>query len=191
MQHLERVRPPPRKRPPDLYPQTSFRRLALITPDGASTRMVAAMAESFLSAERPLLEDVGAANRLTPFAGDVVENDAQYYRRRSKEECRAASEAAGPETRAAHQELADRYARLSRRARRHRHGPPSYPQSAARARIARMLRQRFCVFGGGRAQARAPHVLQSIRASSVEDGRVQSRSRPLSERAVRSLVTLK
>ena len=179
MQHLDRVRPAPRERPPDLYSQTSFRRLALITPDSASTRMVAAMAEPFLSAKRPLWEDVGAVNRLTPFAGSVVESDAQYYRRRSTEECRAASEAAGPETRAAHQELADRYARLSRRVMRQRRGPPSYPQSAARARIARMLRQRFCGFGGGRAVGPAPHALQSVRASSVEGG-----SRPVSLKPV-------
>jgi len=190
MQHLDIVRPAPRERPPDLYPQASFHRQALITPDGASTRMVAAMAESLLSTKRPLWEGVGAADRLTPFGGGVVENDAQYYRRRSKEECRAAREAAGPETRVAHQELADRYARLSRRMMRQRGGPPSYPQSAARARIARMLRQRFCAFGGGRALAHASHALLFAQAP-LRDGRVQSRSRPLSERAVRSLVTLK
>ena len=85
MQHLDIARPAPRERPPDLYSKTSYRRLAFITPDGASTRMVAAMAESFLSTKRPLWEDVGAADRLTPFTGGVVENDAQYYRRRSKE----------------------------------------------------------------------------------------------------------
>jgi hypothetical protein len=42
-----------------------------------------------------------------------------------------------------------------------------------------MLRQRFCVFGGGRALAPAPHALKSIRASSVE-----GRSRPVSLNSV-------
>ena len=187
MQHLDIARPAPRERPPDLYSKTSYRRLAFITPDGASTRRVAAMAES---TKRPLWEGVGAADRLTPFTGGVVENDAQYYRRRSKEEYRAAGEAAGPKTRAAHRELADRYARLSRRMMRQRGGPQSYPQSAARARIAHMLRQRFCAFGGGGALAHAPHALLFAQAP-LRDGRVQSRSRPLPERAVRSPVTLK
>ena len=149
MQHFVRLGPAPRERPPGLYAETNYRRPSLIMRDGASMRMVAAMAEPFLPSGRPLFGDVGAGGRLTPFAVEVVENDAQYYRRRSEEESEAASEAAVSAARAAHQELADRYARLSRRAKRRRGGAPSRHQSASRGRVADMLRQRFGGAAGG------------------------------------------
>lgn len=173
MQHLDRARPAPPERPPDLS-EINYRGPGLYPPDGASMRMVAAMAEPSLPAEGPLLEDVGAADRLTPFAGDGVENDAQYYLRRSKEECRAAGDAAVPEARAAHQELADRYARLSRRAMRHRVHPSSYSQSVSGAQIARMLRQRFGVSAGW--PGAAP---RSARVSTYSRQLRQGRSRPV------------
>ena len=66
--------------------------------DGAMARLMAAMA--------------------TPDAFDPerrLESESAYFRRRSAEEYQAASEAAGLTARAAHQELAMRYARLPAR----------------------------------------------------------------------------
>ena len=154
MQHLDRVRPAPRERPRHLYAEPSYQRPGLLTPDGALIRMLGAMAEPSFPAVRSLFDDVGAPDRVTAFANEVVENDAQYYWRRSKEECVDADEAAAPEARAAHQELADRYARLSRRGMRHRGSASSGHPPAARARIARMLRQRFAVSVGDLAPLR-------------------------------------
>ncbi len=179
MQHFDRIGPAPRERPPSLYREMAYRPPSHIGRDGASLRMVAAMAEPFLPAARSLFEGEEAAARwLTPFAGEALESDAQYYRRRSKEEGRAAGEAAVPEARAAHQELADRYARLARRAMRSRGGVPSHHQAAGRSRVAAVLRRRFGLSAGGRARLR-----------------VQEASRPISfsltgEQAVRSLVGL-
>jgi len=81
--------------------------------DGASMRMVAAMAEPFLPAGRSLFEGEGVLVRRTPFVGEAAESDAQYYRRRAGEERRAAGEAAVLEARVAHQAIADRYALLA------------------------------------------------------------------------------
>ena len=178
MQHFDRIGPAPRERPPSLYRETAYRPPSHIGRDCASMRMVAAMAEPFLPAGRSLFEGEAAARRLTPFAGEALESDAQYYRRRSKAEGRAAREAAVPEARAAHQELADRYASLARRAIRSRGGAPSHHQSAARSRVAAVLRRRFGLSAGGRARLR-----------------VQEASRPVSfsltgKQAVRSLVSL-
>jgi len=144
MQHLDGIGSAPRDRPPSLYSQSGYRAPSHISRDGASMRMVAAMVERLLPASgRSFCEDASAADRLTPFAGEGAENDAQYYQRRSKEECRAAGESAVPEARAAHQELADHYARLARRAVRRSRGARFHHQSAARSRVAGVLRQRF------------------------------------------------
>ena len=82
--------------------------------DGASMRLVAAMAEHCPHRRGAQPFSVGRA-RLDPFAEEPAEGDAQYFRRRSTEEDQAAAEANSPEARAAHLDLARRYARLSRR----------------------------------------------------------------------------
>lgn len=170
MQHFDRIGPAPGERSPGSCRETGYRRPSHIMRDGASLRMVAAMAEPFLAAGRSLFEDGMAADRLTPFTGEVAESDAQYYRRRSKEECRAAGEAAVPEARAAHQELADRFARLARRAMRRGDAAPIGHQAAARARVAGMLRRRFGLPAGGGAAPRAPHALQSPGRNGARTG---------------------
>ena len=89
--------------------ETVYRRPELRVREGASMRLAAAMAEP----GGALLQDVRGG--MSPFAVQPAENDAQYFRRRSAEESQAAAEAVGPEARAAHLDLATRYARLSQR----------------------------------------------------------------------------
>lgn len=113
-------------------PATSHRPNYVIR-DGTGMRLVAAMAEPHLAGrERHYSYGLGPAGRMSPYAEDVAETDAQYFRRRAGEERRAADEAAGPEARAAHGELAERYARLSeRRIPRSRFARPRSTRSAS------------------------------------------------------------
>lgn len=105
--------------------------------DGDLMRMVAAMA--------------GPTGRLTPYVASTVESDAQYYRRRSTEEGRAAVAAANPRAREKHRELAARYARLSREKLRLQGLTARNGRAAARAPLASILAERF-----GLASANAP-----------------------------------
>jgi hypothetical protein len=96
----------------------TWRRVAVDRPirdnglQGASMRLMAAMAKpGSPDGRHAMFGDAGATGRLTPFAGEAVESDVQYFRRRWAQERRASNEAAGPEARAAHRELAARYAR--------------------------------------------------------------------------------
>jgi hypothetical protein len=133
MQYFDNMGPAPRERPPSVHGTNGYRPPSHIRRDGASMRMVAAMAEPFLPSGRSLFDGEAAIGRLTPFAREAREIDAQYYRRRSDEERRAAGEARGPKARAAHQELADLHARLARRAMR------NIPSSSLAAGLARLL----------------------------------------------------
>jgi len=82
--------------------------------DGAAMRLVAAMVGPGPGSGRHAFKGA-AEDRMSPFAIELVENDAQYFRRRAGEERRAAAAAAGPEASSAHEDLARRYARLSQR----------------------------------------------------------------------------
>ena len=119
--------PIPSQPPASFQGETGYRLPRRIRRDGASLRMVAAMADPFTAAARSLFEGEFVETPLTPFAPEARESDALYHGRRSKEEIRAAGEAAVPEARAAHQELADLHARLSRRARRRSHSANGRP----------------------------------------------------------------
>jgi hypothetical protein len=111
MQHSHRSRPGSREGPANLNRETGSRRH--FAPHGASMRMAAAMAWPGRHAwERYGFEAGEAQGRPSPF--EAMESDAWYFRRRSHDERRAADDAAGPEARAAHRELAARYALLSR-----------------------------------------------------------------------------
>jgi hypothetical protein len=163
MHHVDTIEPAPNQRPPSAHGMNHYRPPSHIRRDGASMRMVAAMAEPFLPGGRSLFEDGGAIGRLTPFADEARESDAQYFLRRSDEERRATGEAMGPEARAAHRDLADRYARLSRRATR----PDDarfQGNSGAHARIAEQLGERF-----GRSSGR-PRRLWAADASRATRG---------------------
>jgi hypothetical protein len=99
-----------------MSPPPGYRRPNFLVRDGAGMRLVAAMAEPWRAeAGRRLVQPAGAESRISPFTEEPTESDAQYFRRRSMEEEQAAAEAAGPEARAAHLDLARRYARLSAR----------------------------------------------------------------------------
>lgn len=161
MRHLDRYGLAPRQRPISLDGETADRRPNFIPRDGASMRMVAAMAERFLPAsDRSLFEEAGAARLLTPYVAEGGESDAQYFSRRSQEECRAAGQAVAAEARAAHRELAHRYVRLSRAMRDQ--GSACHPRTAARARVSDVLRRRFGLAPGDPARPRASHALQSV-----------------------------
>ena len=100
--------------------------------ESASMRLAAAMAG-------PRSSDWGACrlpdapSRLDPIVGEAAESDGRYFQRRSAEERRAARDAAGPEARAAHHELAARYARLSRQTMRPRGKAPLHRQERLNA----------------------------------------------------------
>lgn len=116
------------------YALSPPRRSAL---EGATSRLIAALAEPRLAGPGQVV----AASRLSPFTGAFAEDDAQYFRRRSAQERRAADQAEGPEARAAHDELAVRYARLSEQS-----VPPSMiarSQFPSAANFAALLRRRF------------------------------------------------
>jgi hypothetical protein len=104
-------------------------------------------------------DDPQFTERLTPFAQELVEDDARYYRRRSAEECRAAGEAASAQARAAHRKIASHYARMSR-AMRDR-APAFHPRSNQRARLEDVLRRRFGLAAGGETPRRPRQALQA------------------------------
>lgn len=167
MQISENIEPISIGRLPDVYRMNVHGGPGLVTRDGASMRMVAAMADPFRAAARSLFDDEDLEIPLTPFAGSGRESDARYYRRRSKEELRAAGEAEATEARRAHEELADRYDRLSQSAiRRGDSGLES--RSVARARVADMLRQRFGRSMGGPGRLAAGHANRQIEAKGRE-----------------------
>jgi hypothetical protein len=112
MHHVDTIEPAPNQRPPSAHGMNHYRPPSHIRRDGASMRMVAAMAEPFLPGGRSLFEDGGAIGRLTPFADEARESDAQYFLRRSDEERRAAGEHIRTEARAARPALADPHPRL-------------------------------------------------------------------------------
>ena len=167
MQHLDNIGPAPRGQLPGAHSMNVYGGPSLVTRDGASMRMVAAMAEPFVPAGRSLFEDALAADRLTPFAAEARESDARYYRRRSKEECRAAGDATVPEARTAHQELADRYARLARRALRRGGTAPLHHRSTERARLSDLLRQRFGLSIGEPGRLPAPHAVRVMQRTEA------------------------
>lgn len=162
MLHIDIVRSAARERLPIPYRNDGYRSPSHIRHDSSSLRMVAALADPFTDAARSLFDDEFLEIPLTPFAGEDRESDAQYYGRRSKEEGRAAGDVAVPEARRAHQELADLYARLARRALRRGAAALSRHRSAERARVAGLLRQRFglSISGPGRLPAR--HAFQHM-----------------------------
>ena len=125
-----------------ISPPATSRRSNYVIRDGAGMRLVAAMAEPHPAVPgwHPT-HGAAAASRISPFVEEVAENDAQYFRRRAGEERRAADEAAGPEARAAHADMAERYARLSEQW----ISSPSFarPQSTRSASLAALLRRRF------------------------------------------------
>ena len=96
--------------------------------DGAHWRLAAMIAGRSFAHEAP-------ASRSNGFAGDA-ERDAQYFRRRWGEARHAALEAAGPASRAAHEELAARYALLSQPTGRPESALPGRAESADHARLA-------------------------------------------------------
>lgn len=167
MQHPDVSGPSQGEQPPSLSPETAYRPPSQLNRDGASMRMVAAMAEPFLPARRSLFEGEAAVARLTPFVGEAGEHDAQYYRRRANEECHAAGEAAVPAARMAHQELADRYSRLARHAMR-RGGVVSSRGRAAG--LARVLTQRFGLSISGPGALQLPHAARAMQRAGAGSG---------------------
>lgn len=146
------------------YALSPLRRSAL---EGATPRLVAALAEPRLAGPGKVV----VASRMSPFTGEVAEDDTQYFLRRSAEEHRAADEAAGPEARSAHEELAHRYSRLSKL-------PPSRPVSPAV-----LLGRRFGPAAGAvRSQSARKLVDEPDRTSAVE------RKRCLDERLDEALL---
>jgi hypothetical protein len=131
--------------------------------------MAAAMAGPRAASDaRHLFGDDDAADRLTPFTGQAVESDVDYFRRRSEEERRASNEAAHPEARLAHRELAARYARLSPRTAWPHGLAPQYHPFAARAWFMAVLRRRF-----GRPSRDGlpyPDRLEPLRGFQIPDG---------------------
>jgi hypothetical protein len=89
----------------------------------------------------------GKGGGLIPFAGASGQSGASYFRRRAAEARRAADMAAGPQARAAHREMAARYARLSGRTMLHGRLVPRHSASAERLRLGNLLRERFGLFG--------------------------------------------
>ena len=140
--------PDPRRRLVTSSRATGSRPTSLPVRDGASMRLVAAMAGPRLAGSGGHLpEGAEALARLTPFAGEAAESDARYFRRRAAQERRAADAASVPQARAAHRELAVRYAHLSRQTMPSRSFAPRHRASAARMRLADVLSQRFGLSG--------------------------------------------
>ena len=80
----------------------------------ATARMIALFGGQEWLGPRPgLFEDVRRPRRLAKPKAAVLESDADYFRRRSREERRAAETAAGPEARKVHAKLADLHTRRS------------------------------------------------------------------------------
>lgn len=110
--------------------------------DGASVRLTAAMAEP------------SSPGGSSPFADLPFELDRQYYRRRSIEEAAAARAGGSQEARTAHLQLAAGYAQRARWA-TPALGVASVRQPfAERARVARILLERFGLSAGARAMPR-------------------------------------
>ena len=156
------------------YALSPPRRSAL---EGATSRLIAALAEPRLAGPGKVV----AASRMSPFTGEVAEDDAQYFRRRSAQERRAADQAAGPEARAAHDELAARYARLSERP-----GPrPKIARSqfAGAANLAALLSRRF-----GRSDGAVRSENPRKRIGQSDDPTAFDRKRHLDERLDQALL---
>ena len=107
--------------------------------DGASMRLLAAMAEPRRRGSEMYVSQ-SARLVMSPYTVETAENDARYFQRRSAEEDQAAADAAGPEARSAHLDLAKRYARLSART--------TWPDStgfARREHLSGLLSRRFAL----------------------------------------------
>jgi hypothetical protein len=173
MRHLDRYGRAPRERPISFHSEAGDRRPSLIWRDGASLRMAAAMAGRLPHSGRLVFDDARATELLTPFSHEVLEDDERYYRRRSREECRAAAEAAGAEARAAHRRIASHYARMSRALRDR--GGAVHPRPSERARLEDVLRRRFGPVTGGPVPRPATQAYPTL---TMAGPGIPARSRP-------------